>query len=271
MTAGEIFTNTWSIEPSVIVGCLGLLLGYYWLVVKVRPAKRSCVFWFTAGIQVLLLALISPLETLGDNYLFSTHMAQHLLLVLVVPVLLIKGLPPELVRGVLRWRWTERLERFFSRPLITWQIGVLAVWLWHLPVLYEATLQNQFIHINEHLFFLVTAVIFWWPVFNPIAERRPASLGSMLYLLTAALASTLLGIILTFAPAGIYPTYVNPVDTFKILPVIRGEWGLTPTLDQQLGGILMWVPGSTFYLISIIAVFLRWHAEQERTARSFEF
>ena len=111
--------------------------------------------------------------------------------------------------------------------------------------------------------FLVTSTMFWWPVLNPIRERRLSTGLAVLYLFAAAAENSLLGIILTFMPAGFYPTYLHPDDDLGALQLIRDSWGISPALDQRLGGLLMWVPGCSMYFVAILAVLAVWYAEPE--------
>jgi putative membrane protein len=261
MTAGQILTSTWSWDPSVLVGCVALL-GLYFFAGRGLTTTRHKIF-FSSGVLVLFLALESPLEELGDTYLFSAHMLQHLLLILIVPPLLLWGLSRSLTQRILVWPWANRVEQILRRPLVAWPVAMVTLWLWHLPVLYNATLLNENIHIGEHLMFLVTATIFWWPVLNPLQEKRLAPLTTIFYLFAAAASSSALGIILTFAQPGLYPAYLQPEDALGILPLLRQTWGLTPAVDQQLGGLLMWVPGSLVYLSGILGALGRWYSEPE--------
>jgi len=268
VNTGQLLLNTWIFEPSVLIGCAILLGGYYLVVFKLQPKRRSVVLWFTVGVQLLLIALVSPLHTLGDNYLFSAHMLQHLVLVLIVPPLLLLGIPAELAKAVLKNPVCRVAERILSFPVISWLLGVGTVYLWHLPIMYEATLQNHTLHIVEHLSFLVTSTIFWWPILSPLPELRLPPLGALIYLFMGAVSSSVLGIIIAFAPAGLYPFYTNPVDTLNILPLLRRDWGLDPASDQQLAGVLMWVPGSFIYFCVAMGVLARWFKEQ--TARDYQ-
>ena len=204
---------------------------------------------------MLLFAQSSPLDTLGDTYLFSAHMIQHLLLLLIVPPLLILGIPAWLAERWLALPRIGRAERALRQPAVAWLLGVGAMYLWHIPALYNATLAHVGIHIVEHLCFLASGVIFWWPVCAPLPTARYAPLAAMLYLFTAAVAGSALGIILTFTSPGLYPAYLSPADARGFLPLIRGGWGLTPAVDQQLGGLIMWVPGGLVYLCAMSA---RW-------------
>ncbi|MFY9907056.1 MAG: cytochrome c oxidase assembly protein [Terriglobales bacterium] len=261
MTGWQVFVTAWDWEPSVIVGCAALLLAYF-AALRFRFPKSA--WYFMAGVIVLLLALVSPLDTLGDSYLFSAHMLQHILLILIVPPLLLLGVPRDLAQRILRISLARRAERVLSRPILAWTLGVGTMWLWHWPPLYNAALAHEPIHIVEHLMFLVTATIFWWPVLGPIEELRLASLGAVVYVFGACVAHTVLAILLTFAPLGLYPAYLQPPDTLNILPLIRDRWGLTPRADQQWGGLLMWVPACLVYLSVLLATLMRWYRTPER-------
>lgn len=260
MTTWEMLATSWTWDPSVIVGCIALT-GLYLATVHFRLNRKTVLF--ITGVLVMFLALESPLEALGDTYLFSAHMLQHLLLILLVPPLLLLGTPGWLAELMLGWPPARRVERILGRSLVAWLVGIGTIWVWHLPRLYNATLLNEQIHIVEHVSFLITAIIFWWPVLNPLTERRISPLATIIYLFAAAASSSALGIILTFAPAGLYPAYLRPFDTLGILPLLREQWGLTPAVDQQLGGLLMWVPGSLVYLSGIIGALARWYGESD--------
>ncbi len=264
----QILTTGWDWKPSVLVGCAALVFGYL-VVFKYRV--KGYWPWFGAGVLLLLLALVSPVDSLGDVYLFSAHMVQHLLLLLAVPLLLLAGLPPRQVRKYLeKWPLLRRCERVLRWPPLAWLVGIATMWAWHSPPLYEAALENQQVHILEHLSFLITGVIFWWPVRQPLSERRLAPLLALLYLVSALFASLVLGIILTFASPDIYPAYLNPVDRYRLLSLLRDDWSLSRGLDQQLGGIIMWVLGSLFYLGVILSTVVLWFGEMESAEISLE-
>jgi putative membrane protein len=138
------------------------------------------------------------------------------------------------------------------------------MWLWHWPPLYNAALASEPIHIVEHLAFLLTATIFWWPVMGPIEELRLAPLGAVVYIFGACVAHTALAILLTFAPLGLYPAYLQPLDTLHVLPLIREGWGLTPSADQQWAGLLMWVPSCLVYLSVLLGTLTHWYQTPEQ-------
>lgn len=258
-------TATWAFEPTVILGCAALLAEYFIIARRFKIGQWRIVSFVTATL-LLLLALISPIDTLGDYYLFSAHMLQHLILLLAVPPLWLLGIPAVLVKQFFkRWPWVQRIEQVMSKPLLAWLIGVVTVWVWHIPAFFNATLANETVHIFEHLTFLVSGVIFWWPVITkPLvsANYMPHWLA-MIYLFLAAMVNSILGVILAFVPAGIYPIYLHPVDVFGILSVVRNNLRLSADNDQQIGGILMWVFGGPVYLLASFWSLARWYKQSE--------
>ncbi len=234
----------WDWEPSVVIGCAAMVVAYLWFL-RIRGAGSS--LWFFLGVLVLLFDLVSPIDILADKYLFSAHIVQHLVLALVVPPLLIAGMPP-LTLPVLP-------------ASVSWSLGAGAMLFWHIPVFFNAALANDALHIVQHLSFLATGTIFWWP----ILQRQFQPLTAISYLFGACLACSVLGAALTFARSGLYPAYLNPGDPLGWLPAIRGTWGLDPKADQQLGGLLMWVPGCFVYLSAILMTVARWYGVKERT------
>jgi cytochrome c oxidase assembly factor CtaG len=260
MTTWQLVTTAWNPEPSVLLGCGILLWGY---VGALRGRLALGALWYVLGVMVLLLALVSPLDVLGDTYLFSAHMLQHLLLVLIVPPCLLLGMPGWWAVRVMRWTPLCRIARTLSRPFLAWMIGIGTLWMWHIPPLYNAALAHEALHITEHMSFLVTATIFWWPVLAPLEAWRAAPLTVVVYLAVAAGANALLGIGITFAPLGLYPAYVDPVDRLGLVPLLRHGWGLSPAVDQQLGGLLMWVPGGLVFLAAIVGTLGRWYCLPE--------
>ena len=164
---------------------------------------------------------------------------------------------------VLDCRPLGRIERVLGNPLMAWTLGMATLALWHLPRLFDATLGNEYIHIFEHLCFMVTATIFWWPILAPLPQCRISPLWAQVYLLGGAMANSLLGIWLTFAPAGLYAPYLHPADSLHVAALLRTGWGLTPALDQQVGGLLMWVGGGFVFLAVMVVLFLQWFGMAE--------
>ncbi len=241
--------TAWDWTPSIWIGCLGLII-IYLLANRFHLVARSILFF--SGIFFLLFSLVSPLDVLSDTYLFSAHMVQHLLLLLIVPPLLIMGIPERLVSDMLEKPILRWIEQYLRKPVLAWLLGIGAIWLWHLPVLYNAALSNENVHIFEHLCFLVTGVIFWWPVVSPSLDHRLPAKVLIPYLLAGEAANDILGMLLTYANPAIYPAYLHPVDTLRILQMIRDGWRLTSAADQQIGGLIMWFPGGLVYILALL-------------------
>jgi cytochrome c oxidase assembly factor CtaG len=258
----NFWLTAWHFIPSVVVGCVALAGLYLYAIGPLRrrsalgePVKRSRVVVFLLGVLVILLALISPLDELGDEYLFSAHMLQHLLITLVAPPLLLWGTPGWLIRPLLRQPLILRLAKGLTLPVVAFALFNGDIFLWHAPVLYDATLENEGIHVVEHLTFIITALIFWWPVLSPLeGELGPLTLpGQVLYLFLSGMPMVLLGAGLTFVP----PLYAPYLAAPRI-------WGISPGTDQELGGLIMWVPANIMVIVLMSVLFLRWMLEQER-------
>jgi putative membrane protein len=181
-------------------------------------------------------------------------MLQHLALTLVFPPLLLYGTPAWVVRPLLRPAWVQRLARAITRPLAAGIIFSVPITLWHFPRFYEAALEHHGLHIVQHLVFLGTAVIMWWPILSPVAELpRAAYPTQMLYLFVLGLPMSLAGALITLADEVLYPFYVAAP---RVL-------GLAPLADQQLGGLLMWVVGTIYLWGAASVVWFRWSAWEE--------
>jgi putative membrane protein len=250
----------WDWEPSIIVGCAALGVGYYFWT---RWRERMRALYFFAGVLLLALDLMSPLDRLADEYLFSAHIAQHFVLALIVPPLLLFGLPKRLTEMALRRPLIRGLDRRIGHPPVSWLLGVGAMLIWHIPALFNAALASDGLHIFQHLSFLIAGTIYWWPI---IVGWEISMAGSIAYLFTACLSCSLLGAILTFNSPGLYPAYLHPPDSLGILPLLRDQWGLDPAKDQQLGGLMMWVPGCFVYLSAILWMLARWYGTPEHVA-----
>jgi putative membrane protein len=228
--------------------------------VRVRRRSRHgaalptrAVACYAAGILALVVALISPLDTLGAH-LFSAHMLQHVLLMLVAAPLLVLGRPlmvmmwalspgarltaASLVTGA-RFRRTWELV---ANPYVVWVIHAAAVWIWHAPVLYEATLRSEVVHALQHISFFGTALLFWWSALE-LGRRRARAGAGVLYIFTTALHGSILGALLTFSTVVWYPVYASSAPA----------WGLTILEDQQMGGLVMWIPAGAIYLVAALA------------------
>jgi cytochrome c oxidase assembly factor CtaG len=256
MTTTGLLAIAWEIEPSIAVGC-ALTIAFYLIVTPARRSLKSAVFAF--GVVLMFLTLVGPLDFLGDDYLFSAHMLEHVLLAFLVPPILIMGLPEELARRATRPRSIAAIERALRRPAAAWFAGIGTMWLWHWPPLYNAALRSEFIHAVEHLSMLVTGTIFWWPIFSPLTRSRLQPLPGVIYLFVGAVANMALGVLFTFAKVGAYPLYMRPSGDDDVLRLIRAGWNVDPQADLQFGGLFMWVGGGLIFFGMMMAVVARWY------------
>ncbi len=252
--------SAWSFEPSVVVGCAALALAR-----AVADGFRPRRGWvpFITGTAVLFAALTSPLDALADECSFSAHMLQHMILVLVVPPLWIAGLPAARVRAVLRHEAVSRVERVASSPFLACGVAVAVLGAWHVPRLYDAAVASEGLHVVEHLCLLAAFTVYWWPVLVPIAERRLAPGAAILHLAAGAVATSALGILVTFASPALFGAYTAP----GAAPDVAAAWravGLDRGADLTLSGLLMWMAGTPVFLVVALAAIARWCREADR-------
>ena len=214
--------------------------------------------FFAAAVALFLIATVSPLNRLAHGYLFSAHMVHHLLLLLIVPGLTLLSLSSEVVENVLKRKSLSVLSAVFGYPLVAWAMGTGAMWLWHVPTFCVASQSIPSVGTFQTASLLAMGAAFWWPVAAPSASRRIGTLQGVGYLFTGCLACTALGIYLTFSPVNVCPSFLTATDPLGITPYLRNNLGLTPANDQQIGGLLMWVPACLIYLTGIFSLLVRW-------------
>jgi putative membrane protein len=255
-----LIPGRWVWEPSVLIGLSLLVAGYAALVGplrrrfewggSVRFGRQLC---FHLGTFAVFIALVSPLDDVADRLLFSAHMAQHMLITYVAPPLWLLGLP--------EWStaWlggAGRVGRVFdrlTRPAAAFTLFNATMWLWHVPSFYDAALRDEKLHVVEHLLFMGTAVIGWWPVFRKWTGRAlNADLGKMVYLILSMLPCTALAALITFSPRPLYLFYMQSQWHWQI--------AIPPMLDQQVGGVVMWLPADMILMVSALTFGNRWLA-----------
>jgi len=261
VTTWQFLAENWQFKPLLLVACAAVILGYV-VITRFRSSVKAT--FFLSGVLLLFLSLISPLDMLAHGYLFSAHMVQHIILLLIAPLLLLLGIPSSLVEKFLLRPGAAAVESVLRRPVVAWLAGVGAMWVWHIPALYEASLQDESLHVIQGISLLVAGVIFWWPIFSPLGQSRLDPLVSVLYLFSACVGCTVLGVVITFAPAGLFATaHSHLVDTHGVMTLVRNGWGISPKVDQQIGGLLMWVPCCFLYISIIMVSLARWYRAPE--------
>ncbi len=258
----------WTGDPLVItLLALSSLLygaGLWRLWARSRQGSRTLALrasCFLLGTVFCVVALLSPVDTLGEE-LFSVHMLQHELLMLVVAPLLVMGRP----LGIFLWAFPQPARRgiaatvrrpsvrapwqVLNGPFAAWSLHAVVLWAWHFPSLFQAGLYSSAVHSLQHFSFLASALLFWSAL---TVSRSPLRAGgAVVYLLATAIHTGILGALLTFAPAVWYPAYEATA------PI----WGLSALEDQQLGGLIMWVPAGFVFVMAGLAMVARLLAPQ---------
>ena len=261
----------WSFDPLVVGGLVLAAVVYSrgWAKLRreghaglVRPRQAVS---FSAGLALLAVALVSPLDALAGA-LLSAHMAQHLILLVAAPPLLVYGRPglvaflglPASSRTVLGGIGARRRLRAVGRvvlsPLVVLVASVVALWGWHLSGPYQAALTHPAVHVVEHLSFMVSALAFWALVIDPGPRRRLGHGQAILLVFATMLAGAALGAVITFSSTVLYPVYAAGAAL----------WRTTPLADQQAAGALMWIPPGTVDFLTIVFLALRWFEDMDR-------
>jgi cytochrome c oxidase assembly factor CtaG len=269
----ELF-SMWHFD-GVLLFFMAMLAVLYLYLVNFKPDKRS--IYFLLGLMVMFICIVSPLHYLGMHYLFSLHMITHVLLLLIATPLMVLGIPAH----------HKLLESFSKKisghPFIGWFMGVGIMWLWHIPAIYhrlfamheDGSMVNvwQYMHV---LSLWLAGILFCWPLIGPYKQHRILPLTGVLYLATACIACSLLGLLITFAPPGLYHiqmvmqhTMHSKYDVWD--NIIQNRWGITPEMDQQIAGLIMWVPCCFIYLSGAMFLLKKWlYDKDERVVVQME-
>jgi putative membrane protein len=266
--AGSVWA--WNFAPWLIALLLVSLLLYVRGVWRLwshagwdRVITQATAGSFGAGWLFLVIALVSPLDALG-GHLFSAHMVQHELLMVVAAPLLVLGRP------LVAWLWAfdlprrRRIGRAFqsrgwlsvwhllSDPVVAWGVHAIVLWVWHVPGWFSAALRNEWIHVAQHTTFLASALLFWWAVLGHDVRVGRGTGMAIASLFTTMLHTAALGALLSLAPTPWYEPYIATSQAF----------GIDPVDDQQLGGLVMWVPAGLAYVVTALALLGRMLARQ---------
>ena len=247
---------TFYLVPEITLGVVVLVGAYGYAVSPWNPDRPGRVdSWrvglFVLGAAVFFAALHPPIDTLSSKY-FSVHMVQHLMVTFMAPPLLLVGIPAWMVTPLLRRATVRAAVCWVTQPLVAGGVGVAVFWGWHLPTLYEGTLNDHIVHDTAHVTMVLSALVMWWPVVSRVPAAPAASVPiQMFYLFLLTLPSGLLSSLFVFAGEPLYPAYLLAAD----------PGGLSALEDQRIGGLIMKL-GGTALLWSVITVkFFRWFSQ----------
>jgi cytochrome c oxidase assembly factor CtaG len=256
--------TSWTFDPLAVVAIALAACAYYLrartLARRGTPVHRWRQISFGAGLGVLAFALFSPLDAVGEEQFFFVHMAQHIAIGEVAPILVVAGLTGPLLRPLLQYRWVQHL-RVLAHPLVAWPLWALILYVWHVPGLYEAALGNNAVHALEHVAFFTAGALFWAPVLEPLPA--PTWFGSgakLLYIVAGRFTSMVLANVLVWADGPTYEAYAHVVE----------RWGISAAADQGIAGGLMMIVDSVITIAAIAWLFLKLASESERRQRLIE-
>ena len=243
---------SWPLDPTVYLGLGALFFGHAWLARRVDDAQPKHTFYFGLGLLTLWVALETPIDTISDHYLDSVHMLQHVLLGFVAPPLMLLGLSPQMAG----WLALIPFVRAITEPIAAQVIAAFVMIAWHLPSLYDATLRSESLHVIEHLTFIGSGLVLYWPILEATSAHARWRLSpglKLLYLLAATLPQDAVALVLLFSREPFYEFYVR---------VPRLVDSLTPIIDQTLAGAVLMVLGKATFLVAGLAVFFRWFGRE---------
>ncbi len=251
----------WHPHPSVWLVLGGIWAAYLVAVRRHRAVagepsdRRRRTTLFSVGMACLWLGADWPVHDLAEGYLYSVHMAQHLLFTLVAPPLLIAGMPAWMWRDILRPRSLFLVFRFLTRPIVALILFNGLLLFTHWPEVVEASVRSELTHFTLHVLLFGSAIVMWWPVMSPLVELPALTPpAQMMYLFAQSLAPTIPASFLTFGHTLLYPVY----GTFPRI------WGISALNDQLIAGLLMKLVGGFILWGFVATIFFRWHAREER-------
>ena len=246
----------WDFHPSIVIGILVMTVLYTLGITRWRvkygwsdTIDRGRAALFYSSMVLLWFTLDGPLHHLSDELLFSAHMVQHLVLQLIWAGMFLMSMPPWLLRPLIKHPTMRKVAAWLTRPVHAFFLYNGVTWLWHFPPMYNLALEAHEFHITEHLLFMSTAVIFYWPLLSPLKELpRPSHGTQLMYVFANMAAMKSLGVFISMQNEVIYTYYLKAPRV----------WGLTAISDQQIGGMLMWLPGGLLLWGGLGYVFFQW-------------
>jgi len=250
----------WHVDPFILAAVISLVYLYYRG--SPRPlARNPGCFWTAIGL--ILITTSSPLHFLAMHVYFSAHMITHIVLLLIAGPLLVMSIRPNPSAHMLK-----RMSTFLhKRSWLAWLTAIAIMWSWHIPSVFDASFagMNGFtlmplLHTGS---MLLAGMIFSWPLIGPLPKTHIHPLSGIIYLATACISCSLLGLLITFAPLHSFGHYLSVGAPMKGMPL--NPWGLSPGTDQQVAGLIMWVPCCFVYLSGCLYLLQRWFAQKETT------
>jgi putative membrane protein len=258
MNTTEFLLGYWHLNIMAVM-VIALMITFHYITNGHCFSRKSPRF-FTALI-LFILVTFSPLDLLSKYYLFSAHMVQHIVLLLIIPPLILSGTDKDFLEKVFRAGFYKKVGNLLFYPLVAWFLGVGSMWIMHLPAFMMQMNDSTFLMDSQMIILPVLGWFFIWPVYSPISFRRLEPLQSSVYLFLACVGCTVLGILITFAPANMFSDGMQP-ENLNMTKMIRSDWGINDSTDQMMGGLIMWVPACIIYLTNIMIVLFRWFTRQ---------
>lgn len=266
--ATEFLRAEWTWPAYIVVPLVLAAAGFCFGAIQQRKRTGKLpvvsVAYFSAGLLSLIIALDSPIHELSEQ-LFWVHMTQHEILMLISAPLLVLSGPLVTFLWALPRNWrirtaavgnarvVKRTWLAISAPVAAWFLHAVALWLWHAPILFVAAMRSDAIHAAQHISFLGTALLFWWTLLHN-HSRRLGYGGALLYVFTTITHMSLLGAWLTFSAKVWYTPYLQTAPA----------WNLTALEDQQIGGLIMWIPAGVLLTFVMLGLFIKWLQQSQR-------
>jgi putative membrane protein len=254
----EVLTY-WNLDLSSLI--LFLIIVFFIVAIKAYLNKKT----FISAISLLIICLFSPLHILSSHYLFSAHMIVHVILLLLIGPLLLASLSAE----------HKRFGHIFSflkcYPIAGWLSGIGLMWFWHIPAIFNSAMSSMnylsfnIMSIIEALSLIVAGALFSAPVLHPNKDYRVDVMSGVVYLFTACIGCSLLGLLITFAPAETYHHFLSMHDLYGLNRIILQN-GITQIIDQQAAGLIMWVPCCLIYVTGAMYLLIQWFNHKEETS-----
>jgi cytochrome c oxidase assembly factor CtaG len=242
----------WPLDPTVVAGIVALGVGHA-LLARRLGAPIRCSLYFAAGLLVIWGALETPLDTLGDHYLQSAHMVQHMLLLAFAPPLLLLGLTPAMANRLLRVPGL----RAVTEPIPAQSLYAAGILFWHIPFAYDFALSNGLAHIIEHLVFIAIGVLFWWPLLgatSSVSRWRLTDGQKLVYIFIATFPMMAVALPLQFSRSVFYASYAAAP---RIVP------GITAVIDQTIAGAIMMAMDMAVLGLDGLVILYRWFGSEE--------